>query len=246
MENTGYIAISRHASLWRQLEAVSNNLANVNTPSFKGERMMFREYLVRTPSAGRPTGENVSFVQDVGVLRDMREGPMTKTENPFDLAIHGEGFFVVETPDGLRYTRNGHFRLDDNGTVVDSDGAALMLTGDKPLIIAPNETEIRIAGDGSVNTENGPLGKLRVVRFDNPQLLRKVEGGKYDSSVEPKDVDKPEVVQGMIEESNVQAVVELTNLISIMRQYEGTQKLIDNDNDRALKAYEVLSQPARG
>lgn len=245
MENTSYIAISRQTALWRQLEAVSNNLANVNTPAFKGERLMFREYLVDTPSPESRRGQPVSFVHDVGVFRDMRDGALAKTDNPLDLAIDGEGYFVVETPDGLRYTRNGHFRLDEAGMLVDSEGYALMQAGDVPVIVAPNETEIEIAKDGTVSSENGPIGRIRVVRFDNEQQLRKVVGGLYDTEAVPMDMDAPQVVQGMVEQSNVQPVTELTNMIAIMRHYEGVQKLLDNDNERQLKAFDVLSQPAK-
>ncbi len=245
MENTSYIAISRQAALWRQLEAVSNNLANVNTPAFKGERLMFREYLVETASPESRRGQPLSFVQDFGMFRDMRDGPLTKTDNPLDLAIDGEGYFVVETPDGLRYTRNGHFRLDETGMLVDSEGYALMQAGDLPIIVAPNETAIEIAKDGTVSSENGPIGRIRVVRFDNDQQLRKIAGGVYDTELIPADMDAPRVVQGMVEESNVQPVTELTNMIAIMRHYEGVQKLLDNDNDRQLKAFDVLSQPAK-
>lgn len=245
MENTSYVAISRHAALWRQLGALSNNMANVNTPGFKGEQMMFKEYLVKTPAPHRPSGETVSFVQDIGVLRDLSRGPLAKTENPLDLAIDGDGYFVVETPDGPRYTRAGHFRLDDAGTVVNSDGHALLQTSDLPLIFAPNETQISVSPEGVVSSENGEIGRLRVVQFENEQALRKVGGGLYETEQMAEEVEQPRVLQGMIEESNVKPILELTNMISILRQYEGMQKLLDNDNDRQIKAYEVLSQPSR-
>lgn len=245
MENTSYIAISRHAALWRQLEAVSNNMANVNTPAYKGEHLMFKEYLVKSPAPQQPGGEKVAFVQDIGVLRDTRDGPLTKTGNPLDLAVDGEGYFVVETPDGLRYTRNGHFRLDDAGMVVTSEGYPLMQGGDQPIVFAPNETEIRITPDGMVSSENGEIGRLRVVRFDNEQTLRKIAGGLYDGAEPAQEVDRAHVLQGMVEESNVQPIMELTNMIAILRHYEGVQKLLDNDNDRQLRAFETLSQPSR-
>lgn len=246
MENTSYVAISRHAALWRQLEAVSNNMANVNTPGYKGEHLMFKEYLVKAPAPHRIGGEKVSFVHDIGVLRDTAAGPLTKTENPLDVAIDGDGYFVIETPDGPRYTRAGHFRLDDAGAVVTSDGHPLLQDGDQPIIFAPNETQISISADGVVSSENGEIGRVKVVRFENEHAMRKVGGGLYETDQVPEDVERPRVLQGMIEESNVQPILELTNMISIMRQYEGVQKLLDNDNDRQLKAYEVLSQPSRG
>lgn len=246
MDNTSYVAIGRHAALWRQLEAVSNNMANANTPGYKGEHIMFKEYLVKTPAPHRLMGEKVSFAQDIGVLRDLSRGPLTKTENPLDIAIDGEGYFAVETADGVRYTRAGHFRLDDAGTVVNADGHPLLQANDQPIIFAPNETQISVSADGVVSSENGEIGRLRVVRFENEQAVRKVGGGLYETDQVPEEVAQPHVLQGMIEESNVQPILELTSMMQIMRQYEGMQKLLENDNDRQLKAYEVLSQPSRG
>lgn len=245
MENTSYIAISRHAALWRQMEAVANNMANVNTPAYKGEQVMFREFLVRSSSPNTLNGDKVSFVQDVGLLRDMRDGPLTKTDNPLDMAIDGEGYLVVDTPDGPRYTRNGHFRLDESGMVVTSQGYPLLQSDGTPIVFAPNEKSIQISRDGSISSENGEIGRLRVVSFENDQELRRVASGLYDSDQPPEDVAQPRVHQGMVEESNVQPVLELTNMIAITRQYEGVQKMLDNDNERQLKAYDVLSQPAR-
>ncbi|MGE5502943.1 MAG: flagellar basal-body rod protein FlgF [Actinomycetota bacterium] len=242
MENTSYIALSRQAALWRQMDVVANNMANVNTPAYKGEAMMFREYLADTRSSDRAIGGKLAYVQDVGVLRDTHEGPMSKTDNPLDVAIHGDGYFQIETQAGMRFTRNGHFRLDEGGMLVNSQGFAVMSDSDNPLIFAPNETRIEISGDGTVSTENGPVGKLKVVKFANDQELRKAGDGLYETTLAPETVTRPEVVQGMMEESNVQPVLEITRMTQIMRQYEGVQKLIDAENDRQLKAIQTLAR----
>lgn len=247
MENASYIALSRQAALWRQMEITANNMANVNTPAFKGEQVMFTDYLVKTPApAGRVGTEQIAFVQDIGVLRDTREGPMTSTGNPLDLALHGDGYFVIDTPDGPRYSRQGHFHMDPTGMLVTSAGKAVMQEGDMPIVFAPNETQISIASDGTVSTENGPIGRLRVVRFDNDQELRKAADGLYETTAQPIEATQRDVVQGMIEESNIQAVAEMTNLIAITRSYQAAQQMIDNEHERALKAYQTLSGARQG
>ena len=207
MENTSYIALSRQNALWRQLDVVANNMANANTPAYKGEQMMFREFLVDTRSSARATGTKLSFVQDMGLLRDTREGPLTKTDNPLDVGIHGEGYFQIETQAGMRYTRNGHFRLDEGGMLVNSQGFAVMDKNDNPIIFAPNETRIQIAGDGTVSTENGVVANLKLVRFANEQNLRKAGDSLYETTDQAETIQRPQLVQGMMKESNVQPVV---------------------------------------
>ena len=240
MENTSYIALSRQNALWRQMDVIANNMANANTPAYKGEQMMFREFLVDTRSSTRATGTKLSFVQDMGLLRDTREGPLTKTDNPLDVGIHGDGYFQIETQAGMRYTRNGHFSLDQSGMLVNSQGFAVMDRNDNPIIFAPNETRIEIAGDGTVSTENGVVANLKVVRFANQQNLRKAGDGLYETTDQAELVQRPQVVQGMMEESNVQPVVEITKMTELLRQYQAAQQMIEKEHDRTMKAIETL------
>ncbi|HTH17888.1 MAG TPA: flagellar basal-body rod protein FlgF [Magnetospirillum sp.] len=240
MENTSYIALSRQNALWRQMDVIANNMANANTPAYKGEQMMFREYLMNTRSSNRTVGDKLSYVQDMGVLRDTREGPLTKTDNPLDIGIHGEGYFQIETQAGMRYSRNGHFRLDEAGMLVNSQGSAVMDNRDNPIIFAPNETRIEIAGDGTVSTENGVVAQLKVVRFANEQNLRKAGDSLYETTDDPEAIQRPQVVQGMMEESNVQPVMEITRMTEMLRQYQSAQNVIDKEHERTLKMIETL------
>lgn len=243
MENTTYIALSRQATLMRKLEVIANNMANTNTTAFKSDEMLFREYLINTRSSTRAMGEKLSFVQDTGMLRDTQEGPLTTTGNALDVALHKpDAYFQVETESGMRFTRNGHFRTDEGGMLVDDKGEAIMDTNNRPIIFSPNDTGINITPDGSVATKtSGVIAKLATVRFDNPQNMRRIGDGLYDSSDEPIPVDRPAIVQGMLEESNVSPVKEMTSLITVTREYESNQKIIEAENDRMLKAMQVLS-----
>ncbi len=240
MENTSYIALSRQNALWRQMDVIANNMANANTPAYKGEQMMFREFLVDTRSSTRTTGTKLSYVQDVGLLRDTREGPLTKTDNQLDVGIHGDGYFQIETQAGMRYSRNGHFRLDEGGMLVNSQGFAVMDKSDNPIIFAPNETRIEIAGDGTVSTENGVVANLKLVRFANEQNLRKAGDSLYETTDQPEVIQRPQVVQGMMEESNVQPVMEITKMTELLRQYQAAQNMMDQEHDRTVKAIEAL------
>ncbi|HIJ64222.1 MAG TPA: flagellar basal-body rod protein FlgF [Rhodospirillaceae bacterium] len=242
MENTTYISLSSQTALWRDMEVVANNMANANTPAYKTEEPMFREFMVKAKSDASPFGRKLSFVHDAGLLRDTREGPLTDTGNSFDLAISGDGYFTLDTPAGPRYTREGHFRLDETGMLVSASGYPVMQQNDQPIIIAPNETQVNIASDGSISTENGNIGKVKLVKFDNEQELHKAGNGTYQTSADANPVEKPNIVQGMLEQSNVQPIVQMTKMMQILRTYEGVQNMLMNEHDRQLKAMPILSQ----
>ena len=241
MDNASYVALSRETALWRQMAVVGNNMANANTPGFKGEQMMFTSYLAKTKSDASPFGRKLAFAQDYGVLHDTREGPLTQTGDSLDVAIHGPGYYTVDTPGGQRFTRDGHFRLDATGMMVTSAGYPVLQKNGNPIVFAPNESSITIAGDGTISTENGVIGNLLVSNFPNEQLLQPMGDGTYQTTQTPTPVAHANVVQGMIEDSNVQPVAEMTNMLNILRNYEGVMNLIQSEHDRQLKAIDTLS-----
>jgi len=241
MENTSYVALSRESALWRQMAVVANNMANANTPGFKAEQMMFTSYLAKTKSDTTPFGRKLAFVQDFGVLHNTAEGPLEQTGNPLDIAIHGPGYFQVDTPGGPRYTRDGHFQLDSTGMVVTSAGYPLLQQNGNPIVIAPTESQITIAGDGTVNTENGVVGQIQVVNFANEQQLQPMGDGTYQTTQNAIPVAHASVAQGMLEESNVQPVAEMTSMLNILRNYEGVMNMIQSEHDRQMKAIDTLS-----
>lgn len=237
MENSLYIALSRQMVMERQMEVIANNIANMSTPGYKGEQMMFVEYLGKMD-----TGETASYVQDLAVMRDYAEGPLSRTGNPLDIAIHGQGWFVVDTPEGQRYTRNGHFTLDQNGQLVTSDGFAVLDRNGQPIRFDPSDTKIEITGDGTVATNNGPKGRLNLVSFDDQQQLHKQSSTLYTADAPAQPALKAQVVQGMIESSNVEPIVEVTNMMWALRNYQAAQQLIEGDDGLLRKAVETLTQ----
>ena len=239
MKNTSYIALSRQTVVRRQMDILANNIANAATPAFKSEHMLFVEHLARSGSA-----QSLSFVQDVAVVRDTAEGAFTQTGNTLDLAISGDGYFVVETPEGVRYTRAGALRLDEDGALITSQGFALLDQNGRPLTVPSGDSTIEIAPDGTLATETGQVGQLKVVRFANEQALRRTFGGIYETNDEPLEAPDARVMQGMIEESNVQPIIEMTNLISAMRGYQSTQRLIEAEHQRQRQVIESLTERA--
>lgn len=228
MENSIYVALSRQMALQRQLDVVSNNIANMNTTGYKGQRMLFTEFLERPGMH-----EKVSFVQDRAVVRDLAVGNSIQTGNPLDLALTGRGYFTVDTASGPRYTRAGNFRLNDQRQIVDGGGLPVLSTTGQPLTIPPNTADIKVSGDGTVATELGPVGKLNVVTFKNEQFMTEVGAGLYVSDEEPQPAPTDtKVAQGLLENSNVRPVVEMTQMIEIQRQYSSAQRMVENEHER--------------
>lgn len=235
MENPAYIALSRQMVLRRQLDIIANNMANVNTGAYKRQELAFVEYMAKPDAAGNPTfvrsDGTSALVQDLGMMRDTRQGPMTQTDAPLDLAINGEGYFVIDTPEGPRYTRVGRFQVDANSQLVTSDGHAVQGTNG-PIVVPPDDGEVKIARDGTISTIGGEIGQVRLVRFEDESTLKNAGGsGLYVATGTPEPAPGSEVIQGMVEESNVQPVIELTEMIAVLRNYQAAQKMVETQDD---------------
>ena len=236
MENPGYIALSRQMALRTNMDIIAHNLANMNTPAFRGEGLMFSEYLDKVEG-----GEKISMVQDLSILRDLRPGQMTTTQNPLDLAISGNGYFAIETEFGERYTRNGVFQLNGDGELVTSQGHIVQGDVGGAIVIPPDAGTITIAKDGTISTEDGQIGKLRLVSFENEQMLQRLANGLHDPMGEqPVDAEDAEIIQGMIEGSNVAGVVEMTKMMAVMRSYQSASRFAEQEHERQRRAIQDL------
>jgi len=245
MENPAYILLSRTTVLRSQMEVLANNLANMNTPGYRSEQLLFNEFL--SPKATNPglrgDGARVSFVGLGGTLTDTREGPLENTGNQMDLALQGEGFFVVQTPDGARYTRDGHFSADQQGQIVTRDGFPVLDTGNRPMTVPSGTTSIEVTASGRISSDKGQVGSLQVVKFANGVALQKAGVNLYQTDGTPQPVDATtKVQQGMIEQSNVQPVIEISKMVELQRAYEAASQMVTNEHDRGLKAIEVLTK----
>ncbi len=222
------------------MDVVANNIANASTTAFKGERMMFSEYLSTDEN-----GQTVSFVEEAGLYRDDSQGVLQPTYNPLDVAIQNDGYFVVDTPDGPRYTRGGHFQLDAERNLVTQDGFKLQADDGKPFTFAATDASIQIMQDGTVLAESGEIGVFRIVDFEQSGSLVKARGGLYSSDLEPVDVEEIHIEQGMLETSNVQPILQVTRMVEILRSYQSAQNLANTDHDMMRKTInEILKIPS--
>ncbi|MBT3358850.1 MAG: flagellar basal-body rod protein FlgF [Rhodospirillales bacterium] len=243
MENTSIVALSRQTTLRRQLGVIANNLANMNTTGFKGGKMMFIEHLVRSRGGDSIIGDKIAYVRDIATVRDLSEGGIKATGNPLDLAIQGDGYFVIDTPTGEQYTRNGSFRLDQEGQLVTKNGDPVLSDGGDPFFFTPTESKITVSRDGTVSTSNGQLGRMRTVRFENQYALKETAGGLFTSEAPPQDIEIPNIVQNALESSNVEPIIEMTRLIETHRTYKSVQKLMDAENERLKKMIREVANP---
>ncbi len=228
------------------MSVIANNLANMNTTAYKSERMMFVDQIERA-RADTPSGvQSLSFVRDLASYRRTQDGPLEQTGNPLDVAIHGKGYFVVQTKDGEQYTRNGNFRLDNNRQLVTQTGLPVLSTAGAPIFFAPEDTTITISGDGSISTENGTLGKIRVVTFKNEQDMQRHAEGLYTTQQTPQEKQDAQLAQGTLEGSNVQAITEMTRMIEVSRQYKSVQNLIDREDQRIRQMVRELPTLGQG
>src|SRR5262245_9321286 len=229
MENTSYIALSRQSALRREMDVIAHNVANMNSTAYKGEKMMFVEHLTKSRDDLSFIPRKLAFTRDVAQYRNLTEGPVQTTGNTFDVAIRGDGYFVVQRPDGSEaYTRNGSFTMDTQGQLVTQSGDPVMSNGGAPIFFTPQDGNITIAADGTISTNNGQIGRLRVVNFEDKQNLKMEQGGLLSTDQAPQDVQRPGVIQGALEGSNIQPVIEMARMIDVHRSYDAVRSFIDS------------------
>ena len=241
MENSAYIALSGQSALKRKMSVVANNLANMNTTAYKSESMMFVEHLVKSRGDRSFIPQKLTYTRDVAQYQNFTEGPIKNTGNPLDIAIHGDGFFVIETADGERYTRNGHLSLNAEGKLVNFNDQAILSDAGTPFFFGPEDKGIQVASDGTISTKNGEVGKIRVVNFESPQNLQKRAGGLYFSEDQPTDIARPDILQGSLESSNVNPMSEITKMINVQRAYDSVRIFIDKEDARQKKMVQQLT-----
>ena len=248
MDNTTYIALSRQTALWNQLEVVANNLANVNTTGFKGTDTLFSQYVFKLPQNDRTFQDKVSFTHDFGLVRNLAQGTLNYTSNVYDMAIQGEGYFVTQgaapgQPD--RYTRAGNFTIDNQGQLVTQDGRPVLSVNPTPIIIPPTAGEIVLQGDGAILDQAGTqIEQLKVVRFESERDLKQLNGTSFvtGEGQTPIVIQNPKVAQGVLEDSNVNGVTEMTRLIALNRTYADVARVVEAESERKRKAADVFTR----
>ena len=253
MENAVLIGLSRQIALHRELEVVANNVANLNTTGYKADGSVFHEFLMPVARAGafQANDQRLSYVQDRATWHNFGSGPTRQTGNPLDVAIDGDAFLVVQTPRGERYTRNGALQINNTGELVTSAGDRVLGEGG-PIQFQATDNNISINPDGSITVREGGnatsdsnRGKLRLVRFPQVQSLLK-EGSSLFRAADgnaPQPADaKTRVVQGSIEQSNVNGVIEMARMMELTRTYTQIAGLLQQASEQRKNAIDKLAE----
>ena len=247
-----YTAVSGAVAQSAQLDTIANNIANANTPGFKKDKQLFKEYLTsyekqpevlevpKVPASIESfyplNGGDKSYVDVSGTTTSFSQGALKLTGNSLDLGIEGDAFFEVQTPGGIRLTRNGNFTLNGDGVVVNKEGYALLLAGEEGqpveerVIQLQDQKKLNITSQGDVFVSGENLGKLSLKTATEKDALHKQGSSLYtirenfDNQV--VDATRFRVHQGAFEQSNVNIVQEMTNMINASRVFESTQKVI--------------------
>jgi flagellar basal-body rod protein FlgF len=269
-----WVPLSGQVAQQRKVETIANNVANANTVGFKKDQLVFKEHLTALTQGQEDIdiprkefspadfyhsqgAENAMVAVD-GSFTVFEQGTMMPTSNPLDVALKGEGFFELLTPNGVRFTRKGNFSINREGELVTDQGfrvlsatnatpeqvrdpasAASLPKPEDRIVKIPTNMKITISNEGDLFTANGPVGKLSVVEFQDKHALRKEGNSLYitpdELNLVRNDV-KTTVHQGFLEGSNVNAIEEMSELIKAHRHFESIQK--------AINAYDSISGKA--
>ncbi len=239
MLNGLYTTARGMTAIEKENNVLANNLANVNTAGFKSDQVIYQSFPEILMKRLDQSGEHVIGAKGTGckiseTYTNYRPGHMEHTENPLDIAIMGEGFFAVESPEGVLYTRNGHFTLNQDGQMVTTEGYKLL--GEYGAI-ETNGNPVNIGEDGMIEVDGAVVDQLRLVNFDNLQQLEKIGNSFYRANDDVTEKSSSATLQqGFIEHSNVNIILGMTQLITATRSYELSQKVIQSQDETLSKA----------
>jgi flagellar basal-body rod protein FlgF len=236
MDNVSYTTLSRQSGLLRELQMLANNVANVSTAGYRREGLVFSEHIARL---GRRE-ESLSMANPLVRAIDLAQGNLVPTGSPFDLGIEGDGFFQVETAGGPMLTRAGAFATNEAGEMVTPDGRRLLDVGGAPIFVPPG-AQPAIGRDGTVSAGGQPVGQVAlVVPTDVTTLARDPSGLMTAAEVQP--AENAVILQGFVEQSNVNPIVEIARLIEVQHAYEQGAKFLEQEHQRIRDVIQTLSR----
>ena len=228
MDTALFIGLTHKEALKRRMDVLAHNVANMNTTAFKQEKVVFQQLLVDAPSAPGASGGKISYVVDKGVTRDFSAGALVDTGNNLDIFISDGGFLQVENGQGeTLYTRNGRMRIDQNLSLVTLNGDAVLDENGARIVFDETDTDITIAENGLISTNQGEKATLGLASFSNPNALKRRDNSLYESSEAPRNKEEaPQitVTAGSIEASNVSPIKTMVELIDISATYSSASK----------------------
>lgn len=236
MDNAGYVTLTRQSGLMREMQVLAHNVANLSTTGFRREGVVFSEFVRRLDGGEEPLSMAAANARQTY----LDQGGLSHTGGPLDLAIEGDGFFLVETPAGERLTRAGHFLRNAEGEMVTPEGHRLLDIGGAPVFLPADAGPIGIADDGTVSVGGEPLAQLGLVRPEDPSQIRREGGNLLLATGEILPAENAVLHQGFLEESNVNPISEMARLIAVQRAYEAGQSFLEREDERVRAVVRTL------
>jgi flagellar basal-body rod protein FlgF len=235
VDNGIYISLSRQMAAFRHMDVVANNIANANTTGFQAEKMLFDDYITR---------DDMAFTQDIATYHDTSQGRIKETGNPLDMAIAGDGYFVLELPNGKRaYTRGGNFQVDGNGVLATSEGVPVLDEGGQRIQFNQDDREIKVGENGVLTINGEDRGVIGMVEFANRQDLQQIGNTMFTTEKQvPLPAENSRMLHGVLEDSNVSAIGEIVNMTKVSRSVGNTAKYIEVMYDLQRKANNVYTK----
>lgn len=237
MSSNLYVALSAQMATEKRLATVANNVANMNTPGYRAEQVRFSELL------SEAVGDKTSYVSEGETYTSLQPGGISQTGNPLDLAVDGEGWFAVRTDQGVGYTRDGRLRMTLEGALQTVSGAPMLDAGGAPLMVDPNGGTVRVGADGSVFQRGQVVARVGVYLMADGTQMTRQSGSVMLADRAPallQNFNRNKVLQGYVEGSNVDPVMEMTRLITLQRAFEQAANAVSQNEDLTTKAIRDL------
>jgi flagellar basal-body rod protein FlgF len=238
MDNASYATLTRQSGLRQEMQVIAHNIANAATSGYQKEGLIFSEYVQKMEDSNT----SLSMATANARMIDRSQGQLTRTGGTFDVAIEGDGYFMVQTPEGNRLTRAGSFHPNAEGLLAASDGAFLLDSGEVPIFVPPGVQDVHIGRDGSIGGDGQPLGQIGVFEALDPAAMTRVGGVRFEAAGGTAALENVGMVQGFLESSNVDPVLEVARMIEVQRAYERGRDLMTTEDERIRGVIQTLGQ----
>lgn len=237
MDAAGYATLTRQSGLMAEIQTVANNVANASTSGYKRSGVIFSEYIKQLEDA-----PSLSMARASSQHIDMSQASLSQTGGTFDFGIQGEGFFLVQTPNGNRLTRAGSFTPSATGELVTPNGHQLLDQGGAPVFIPPNVQAVKLSSDGTLSADGQPLARVSLWQPAEGTKLTLEAGSLFAIAGEVEPSEDGMVLQGFIEESNVDSMSEIARMIEVQRAYEMGQSFLEREDERVRGVIQILGR----
>ncbi|WP_375262479.1 flagellar hook-basal body complex protein [Palleronia sp.] len=237
MDNSVYTTLTRMSGLAREMQTIANNIANASSHGYRKEGIIFSEYVAALEDAP-------SLSMAAGRVRhtSQLQGGVENTGGAFDFAIQGEGFFLVETPDGEALTRAGNFLPNAAGELVNPEGMRLLDAAGAPVFVPPDATEVSLSADGTLSANGQPLAEIGLWAPERPEDVTRRGGLLFGLENPPVPVEGTTLLQRHLEKSNVDPVAEISRMVEVQRAYEMGQSFFDTEDQRIRNVLTTLGR----